>query len=100
MFLIRDVMHCKPGQAKPMVAKFKLLEKAMKKYGVKNNFRILTDISGERYWTVVAEFEAKSLETYAEMSRKTMSDKTLQKAMKGYHDHVVQGRREIFMIEH
>jgi hypothetical protein len=99
MFLIRDVMHCKPGKVRPMVEKFKALEKVMKKIGAKNKFRILTDVSGERYWTVVAEIEADSLEGYAEMSRKTMSDKNLQKAMKGYHDLVDEGRREIFMIE-
>ncbi len=99
MYLIRDIMHCKPGQAKPMVQKFQALRKSMKKLGMRDNMRILTDISGERYWTVVAEMEADSLENYAEMSRKTMSDKNIQKAMKGYHDLVIQGRREIYMIE-
>jgi hypothetical protein len=43
--------------------------------------------------------EVKSLEEYADMSRKTMADKKLQKAMKGYHDLIDIGRREIYMIE-
>jgi hypothetical protein len=100
MFLIRDVMHCKPGQVRAMVEKFKALEKVMKKVNPKNKLRILTDVAGERYWTVVAETAVESLESYTEMSRKTMADKDLQKAMKGYHDLVEQGRREIYMVEH
>jgi hypothetical protein len=99
MFLIRDVMHCKPGQVRAMVDKFKALEKVMKKVSPKSRLRIMTDVCGERYWTVVAETTVESLESYTEMSRKTMSDKNLQKAMKGYHDLVEQGRREIYMIE-
>lgn len=99
MYLVRDIMHCKPGKVRPMVDRFKALAKAMKKFGIKNQFRILTDVSGERYWTVVAEMEVESLEAYAATSRKTMSDKSLQKAMKGYHNLVDEGRREIFMVE-
>jgi hypothetical protein len=99
MYLIRDIMHCKPGKARPMIDKFKALTKAMKKSGFKNQFRVLTDVSGERYWTVVAEMEVENLEAFTAMSRKTMSDKNIQKAMKGYHDLVDEGRREIFMIE-
>ena len=61
--------------------------------------RILTDVSAERYWTVVSEQEVKNLEEYAEISRKTMSNKELQKVMKGYHNLVDKGRREIYSIE-
>ena len=73
MYLIRDIMYCKPGQVRPMVEKFKALNKVLKKMGFPA-MRIMTDVSAERYWTVVAEQEAKSLEEHAEMGRKTMSD--------------------------
>ena len=99
MYLIREVMHCKPGQVRPMVEKFKELSKAMKKMGYKKSLRILTDVSGERYWTVIASQEVESLEEYTEMSRKTMSDKKLQKVMKDYHNLVEPGHREIYKIE-
>ena len=99
MYLIRDIMHCKPGQVRSMVGKFKELSKVMKTMGFKQPMRIMTDVSGERYWTVVSEMEAKNLEEYAEMSRTTMSDTRLQKVMKGYHELVAGGRREIYMIE-
>ena len=98
MYLIRDIMHCKPGQVRPMVERFKALNKVMKKMGF-GTMRVMTDVSAERFWTVVIETEAENLETYAESSRKTMSDKNLQKIMKGYHELVTSGRREIYMVE-
>ncbi|MBI1803308.1 MAG: hypothetical protein HY033_04955 [Ignavibacteriae bacterium] len=98
MYLIRDIMYCKPGQVRAMVDKFKQLSKLSKKMGL-GTMRIMTDISAERYWTVVSETETKSLEEYSELSRKSMSDKNFQKSMKGYHDLIDHGRREIYMIE-
>ena len=61
--------------------------------------RVMTDISAERYWTVVSEMEVDSLEKYAEITRKSMEMKEFQEIMKGYHDHVVEGRREIYQLE-
>jgi hypothetical protein len=98
MFLIRDIMYCKPGQARPMVQKFLALSKLGQKIGF-GAMRIMTDVSAERYWTVVSEMEVKSLEEYTETSRKSMENKEFQEAMKGYHDHVAEGRREIYSIE-
>jgi hypothetical protein len=91
-------MYCKPGQVRPMVEKFKQMNKVMKKMGFTPS-RVLTDVSAERYWTVVAETEAEDLGQFAEMSRQTMSDKNIQKVMKDYHALVESGRREIYMIE-
>jgi hypothetical protein len=98
MILIRDIMYCKPGQARPMVQKFLALSKLGEKMGF-GPMRVMTDVSAERYWTVVSEMEVKSLEEYAEMSNKSMEMKEFQEAMKGYHDLVDHGRREIYTIE-
>jgi hypothetical protein len=91
-------MYCKPGQARPMVQKFLALSKLGQKMGL-GPMRILTDVSAERYWTVVSEMEVDSLEKFTELSRKSMEMKEFQDAMKGYHDLVDHGRREIYMIE-
>jgi hypothetical protein len=99
MYLIRDVMHCKPGQVRPMVDKFKQLGKLMKKMGYVESMRISTDLSAERYWTVVSETEVDNLEKYGEMARQTMSDPKFQKIMKDYHSLIDDGRREIYKIE-
>jgi hypothetical protein len=98
MFLIRDIMYCKPGKARPMVEKFQALAKLSQQMGL-GAMRIMTDVSAERYWTVVSEMEVPSLEHFTEMSRKAMQVKEFQEAMKGYHDLIDDGRREIYMIE-
>lgn len=98
MFLVRDIMFCKPGQAKPIVQKFLALDKLGRQMGF-GSMRVMTDVSAERYWTVVSEMEVDNLETYAESTRKSMEMKEFQDVMKGYHDHVVEGRREIYRIE-
>ena len=98
MFVIRDIMFCKPGQVRPMVNKFLELGKLMKKENM-GSMRVMTDLAAERYWTVVAELEVRSLEEYANMSREAMKDKKFQKVMKDYHDFIQSGRREIFVLE-
>ena len=98
MFLVRDIMYCKPGKARPMVAKFLAIGKLSEKMGF-GAMRVMTDISAERYWTVVSEMEVSSLEEFTEMSRKSMEVKEFQDAMKDYHDLVDHGRREIYMVE-
>lgn len=98
MFLVRDIMYCKPGQARAMAEKFKALAKLSHAMGF-GTMRVMTDVSAERYWTVVAETEVTSLEAFAETSRKSMQLKEFQDAMHGYHDLIDGGRREIYMIE-
>jgi hypothetical protein len=98
MFVVRDIMYCKPGKARPMVEKFLALAKLSQKMGF-GAMRVMTDVSAERYWTVVSEMEVKSLEEYTETSRKSMENKEFQAAMKGYHDLIDHGRREIYMLE-
>jgi hypothetical protein len=61
--------------------------------------RIMTDISSERYWMVVMEMEAASLGEFETMMGKAMQDKDMEATMKGYHDFVDAGRREIYKLE-
>ena len=98
MFLVRDIMYCKPGQARPMVQKFLALRKLGQSMGM-GQMRVMTDVSAERYWTVVSEMEVESIEQHTEMVKKSMENKDFQEAMKGYHDLVDHGRREIYTIE-
>ena len=82
MFLVRDIMYCKPGKVRPMVEKFLALAKLTEKMGF-GSMRVMTDVSAERYWTVVSEVEVRSLEEFTETSRKSMEMKEFQDAMKG-----------------
>jgi hypothetical protein len=98
MFVVRDIMHCKPGKARPMVQKFLAISKLGGKLGL-GSIRVMTDVSGERFWTVVAEIEVESLEAWADIANKSMEMKEFQEIMKGYHDLVDHGRREIYTLE-
>jgi hypothetical protein len=98
MFLVRDIMFCRPGQARPMVKKFQALSKLLEPSGF-GPMKVMTDISSERYWMVVSEIEVDSLERYAQVQQQSMTQKEFQDAMAGYHDLVVEGRREIYTIE-
>ena len=98
MFLVRDIMYCKPGKTRQMVEKFLALAKAGEKLGM-GKMRVMTDVSAERYWTVVAETEVASMEQHAELARKSMQMPEFQEIMKGYHELIDQGRREIYTLE-
>src|SRR5690349_9307900 len=66
MYLIRELMYCKPGKVRPLVEKFLAMEKLGKKVGMPS-MRIMTDFCAERYWTVVSEFEVKDLGEFERM---------------------------------
>jgi|SRR5687768_8377284 hypothetical protein len=99
MVMIREIFFCKPGQVRPMVDKFKAMNAVMEKTGLGRS-KIMTDLSAERYWTVVSEWEVQSLGAFEEMMKSTaMQNKEFENIMKDYHTHVESGRREIYTIE-
>ena len=98
MLMIREVFFCKPGQVRPMVEKFKAMNKVMERMAL-GNAKIMTDLSAERYWTVVAEFEVKSMGDFEKMMSDPAQGKEFELVMKGYHEFVDSGRREIYTVE-
>jgi len=97
MYIVRDIMFCKPGKVRPMVEKFVALSKLSQKMGF-GSMRVMTDVSSERYWMVVSEMEVDSLQQHAEMAEKSMQMPEFQEVMKGYHDLIDHGRREIYQL--
>ena len=102
MLLVREIMYCKPGKVRPMVEKFK----AMNKLGAKVGFpqmRVMTDFCAERYWTLVAEMEVSSMDEFERMMQGSGQDseamKEFEAIMKDYHDFIEYGRREVYKIE-
>jgi hypothetical protein len=102
MLLIREVMYCRPGKVRPLVEKFLAMSKLNEQMGMAK-MRVMTDFCAERYWTIVSEFEVPSMQAFEEMMKgEGMSEeasKEFEKIMKGYHDLVEYGRREIYKIE-
>jgi hypothetical protein len=66
MLLIREVFHCRPGKVRPLVEKFQAMNRIMANAG-QANMRLMTDYTGERYWTLVAEFETPNLAEFEKM---------------------------------
>ena len=102
MLLIREIMHCKPGKVRPMVEKFVAMSKLSEKLGMPK-MKIMTDVSTDRYWTVIAEVEVASMAAFDAMMQpqgQSAEDmKQMEELMKGYHDLVESGRREIYKLE-
>jgi hypothetical protein len=98
MYVIREVMQCKPGKVRDMVQRFKKLNAIAPRLGLKPS-QILTDVSGEHFWTVVGTTEVESLEAFFASMEKFFADEEARKVMDGYHDLVVNGRREIYRVE-
>jgi hypothetical protein len=63
---IREVVHCKPGKVGQMVEKFKSIAAVMRDMG-HQPFRLLTDVSGEPFWTLVAETSVEKIDDFFAM---------------------------------
>jgi hypothetical protein len=98
MLLVRDIMYCKPGKVRPLVEKFLAMAKLSEKKGM-GKMRILTDVSAERFWTLVSEIEVESVDAFMAMGQGSEDMKEFDAIMKGYHELVDHGRREIYTIE-
>jgi hypothetical protein len=102
MLLIRDIMYCKPGKVRPLVEKFLAMSKLSEKIGM-GRMKVMTDMSAERFWTVVSEIEVPNMEAFQKMMSgegfKEADMKQFETIMQGYHELVDEGRREIYKLE-
>src|SRR5262245_2884128 len=98
MYVIREVVHCKPGQVRRMVGKFRCVSTVMKEMG-HAPLRVLTDVTGEPFWTVIAEVNVAAIDDFFAMEKELMASEALRKTMADYHDLVASGRREIYRVE-
>src|SRR5262245_27587315 len=98
MYIIREVLNCKPGKVRPLMDKFRTLSRALEGTG-RPPIRLLTDVSGEPFWTLVAEVTVKTVDEFFGVENELMADESVRKAMSDYHELVASGRREIYRIE-
>jgi hypothetical protein len=98
MYVIREVLHCKPGKTRPMIEKFRSISSALKDLG-QQPMRLLTDVSGEPFWTIIAEAQVEKIDDFFAVEQKLVANEAIRKSMADYHELVVGGRREIFRIE-
>ena len=98
MYVIREVLHCKPGKVRPMLEKFRSISALMKDTG-HEPLRLLTDVTAQPFWTIVAEATVARIEDFFAMEQKLMANEGLSDTMADYHDLVESGRREIYRLE-
>ena len=98
MYVIREVVNCKPGKVRQMVEKFRAISTVLEEMG-QQPLRVLTDVTGEPFWTIVAEANVQKIDDFFAMEHTLMTNETLRKTMVDYHDLVDRGRREIYRIE-
>jgi hypothetical protein len=96
MYLVRDVLQCKPGHAKDLVAVFKKALPYLRKTGMKNP-QIMTDMVAT-YWTVVLQAETENLQDFEEAMKRSRDIPEMGKIMEGYMEHLVGGRREVYVL--
>ena len=98
MYVIREVLHCKPGKVRQMSEKFRAISHALQEMG-HEPMRLLTDVTGEPFWTIVAEAKIEKIDDFFAVEQKLTADEGVREAMADYHDLVESGRREIFRVE-
>jgi hypothetical protein len=97
MYVIREVLHCKPGKVRQMAEKFRGISTVLKEMG-HAPLRLLTDVTGEPYWTLVAEVQVERIDEFFVVEQKLDANETLRRTMSDYHDLVASGRREIYRL--
>jgi hypothetical protein len=98
MYVIREIVNCKPGQVRAVVEKFQALSRALEAGGHRP-LRLMTDVTGEPFWTLVAEASVETIDEFFALERKLMADESVRRAMAGFHEMVRGGRREIYRVE-
>ena len=98
MYVIREVLHCKPGKVRQMAEKFRAISHALQEMG-HEPMRLLTDVTGEPFWTIVAEAKVEKIDDFFAVEQQLTANESVAKAMADYHDLVESGRREIFRVE-
>jgi hypothetical protein len=98
MYVIREVLHCKPGKVRQMAEKFRAISHALQEMG-HEPMRLLTDVTGEPFWTIVAEVSVEQIDDFFAVEQKLTANESVRKVMGDYHDLVETGRREIYRVE-
>ena len=98
MYIIREVLNCKPGKVRAAIDKFRVLSAAVEQTG-RPPLRLLTDVSGEPFWTLIAEVSVETVDEFFMTEQTLMANESVRNAMAGYHELVESGRREIYRVE-
>ena len=103
MYLVREIMYCKPGKVRPMVEKFLAMSKLSERIGMPK----MRDHDRHVRRAVLdgrSEMEVPNLKMFEDMmaappGASEADMKEFEKIMTGYHDLIDHGKREIYKLE-
>ena len=98
MYVIREVLRCKPGKVKELLERFRVLSAALQEMD-HQPLRLLTDVAGGPFWTLVAEGTVEKIEDFFAAEAALRANAAVRKAMADYHELVDSGRREVYRLE-
>lgn len=99
MIVVRDIFQVKFGKAQDAIASWKEGFSLIKKAGGNNrDFRLLTDVVGGQYYTLVLESEFGSLAEFEDTMSKITGDKEWKSWYQKFTPLADSGRREILNV--
>ncbi len=98
MYVIREILNCKPGKVRAMVENFQTISTALRAMN-RPPLRLLTDVTGEPFWTLVVEATVETVDEFFEMEKAAMANESVRNKLAGFHELVQAGRREVYRIE-
>ena len=98
MYVIREVLRCKPGKVKELLERFRVISAALREMD-HQPLRLLTDAAGGPFWTLVAEGMVEKIEDFFAAEEALRANAAVRTAMADYHELVDSGRREVFRLE-
>jgi len=98
MYIVREILNCKPGKVRGVVDRFRTISEALEEMG-RPPLRLLTDVTGEPFWTLVVEATVERVDDFFAMEQAVMGNDTVRQKMAGFHELIDRGRREVYRIE-
>ena len=93
MMIVRHSFIAKPGQAGKLAAQMKEIASV----GKLRNVRVLTDVTGD-FNHVVMEHDVEAMAEFEEAMKRYSSDPAIHEKAKGYTEHWITGRRDLFRV--
>ena len=98
MILVRDVFRLQFGKARPAIALWKEGLTIARQMGVMTEARLLTDLVGPDYYTLILELTFPSLTDYEQEQRKIMSSDKWKEWYQRFLPLAESGHRELLTI--
>ncbi len=98
MYMVREVLQCHAGQVRALTDQFKAINVLIHAEGLGEPFRLYSDYTGAPFWTLVVQHEYESLEAAQAFEEAVFGRDDARTIMAGYHEHILEGTREIYKV--